>query len=477
MQPSSHKTKIVCTIGPASDSPEMLSRMMLAGMNIARINFSHGDFSGHGRVIGRIRQAAEAVGRRVAILADLPGPKIRLGQIAGEPVMLRPGEPFILTTQEIEGSDRRAFVSLTSLPQVVKKGDIIFINDGLIQLRVEAVQGCEVVSRVEVGGELRSRKGVNLPGIDLGESAFTKDDYSCLKFALENGVDCISQSFVSTAADIEAVREAAAVLGYQPFIIAKIERKSGRENIDAILAAADGVMVARGDLGVEIPIEEIAVTQKNIIAKANLLGKPVITATQMLESMVHNRRPTRAEATDVANAVLDGTDCVMLSGESAVGQYPLEAVAMLAKIAAATEPYRSPGHYYRMLNYLKAAESKKLVDLITSSVEKISNEIAPGAVLVPSLSGATARSMSRFRLPFWIFAISSREQTCQELIFSYGVYPLFYDEHPDDWSAYARTLVKEYAIEGDYVIMTEGPSPIRPQANHSMEIIDLCRPL
>ncbi|MBN2707230.1 MAG: pyruvate kinase [Deltaproteobacteria bacterium] len=475
MKMPAHKTKIVCTIGPASDSPERLAQMMLAGMNIARINFSHGDFSGHGQVMRRIREAARAVGRRVAIMADLPGPKIRLGQIADEPIFLRSGEPFVLTTQELEGNDKRASVSLPTLPQVVKKGDIIFINDGLIQLRVEAMQGGEIISRVEVGGELRSRKGLNLPGIDLGESAFTKDDYRCLKFALENGVDCISQSFVSQAADIDHVRQAAAGLGYQPFIVAKIERKSGRENIDAILAAADGIMVARGDLGVEIPIEEIAVTQKNIIAKANLLGKPVITATQMLESMVKNRRPTRAEATDVANAVLDGSDCVMLSGESAVGQYPLEAVAMLAKIAAATEPYRSPGHYYRMLDYLKARENKKLVDLITLSVEKISGEINPGAVLVPSTSGATARSLSRFRLPVWIFAVSSREQSCQELLFSYGIFPLFYSGHPVDWRSYVAALVDEYEVRADFVIVTEGPSPAHPQAHHRMEIIDLCR--
>lgn len=473
MKLPANKTKIVCTIGPSSDSPDMLCKMIRAGMNIARINFSHGEFSGHGEVIGRIRAAAREAGRRVAILADLPGPKMRIGQIADEPVFLRQGERFTLTTEEIDGDSKRASMSLSRLPQVVKKGDILFINDGLIQIRVEEIQGSEVICLVEVGGELRSRKGLNLPGIDLGESAFTEHDYKCMEFALENGVDCISQSFVSDASDIEAVRKAAAGLGYQPFIIAKIERKNNRENIDSILDAADGIMVARGDLGVEIPIEDIAVTQKYIIAKANLLGKPVITATQMLESMVRNLRPTRAESTDVANAILDGTDCVMLSGESAMGQYPLESVEMLAKIAGATEPFRPARHYYRLLKYMREKERKKLVDLITSSIEKVSGEIDTGAILVPSASGATARNMCRFRLPVWIFAVSPREKTCQEMLFSYGVYPLLYNEHPGNWTGFAREMVKEYEIRGDYVVMTEGPSPTHPQENHRMEIIDI----
>ena len=468
-----NKTKIVCTIGPASDSPEMLRKMILAGMNIARINFSHGEFPGHREVIKRIRAAAMEAGRRVAILADLPGPKMRIGQIADEPVYLRQDERFILTTENIEGNSKRASMSLPRLPQVVKKGDILFINDGLIQIRVEEIQGSEVVCVVEVGGELSSRKGLNLPGIDLGESAFTEHDYKCMKFALENGVDCISQSFVSDASDVEAVRKASADLGYQPFIIAKIERKNNRENIDAILDAADGIMVARGDLGVEIPIEDIAVAQKYIIAKANLLGKPVITATQMLESMVKNRRPTRAESTDVANAILDGTDCVMLSGESAMGQYPLESVEMLVKIATSTEPSRPSRHYYRLLKYMREKARNNLVDLITSSIEKVSGEIDTGAVIVPSASGATARSMSRFRLPVWILTISPSEKTCQEMLFSYGVYPLLYNDHPGNWTGYARALAKEYEIKGDFLIMTEGPSPNHPQTNHRMEIIDI----
>jgi len=322
-----NKTKLVCTIGPASDSPEMLAQMLEAGMTIARLNFSHGEFQAHGEVIRRIRQAAEKTGLPVAIMADLPGPKIRIGTLAVEPIELMIGNRFTLTTEQVAGTSERVSVTLKELPRAVRPGDVVFINDGLIQVQVEEVEGEQVHCRVLVGGKLRSRKGLNLPGIDLGISAFTEHDRACMQFALEHGVDAISQSFVNDAADIRAVREAAAAMGFQPFIIAKIERASILDKLDEIMEAADGVMVARGDLGVEIPIEQIAVTQKLITARANLFGKPVITATQMLESMINNRRPTRAESTDVANAILDGTDCVMLSEESALGRYPLRRCA------------------------------------------------------------------------------------------------------------------------------------------------------
>jgi pyruvate kinase len=324
-----HKTKLVCTIGPASESPEILRQMLNAGMTIARLNFSHGDFSGHKAMIDKLRQTTTTDGKHVTILADLPGPKMRVGQLAEEPIELQSGDAFTLTTDEIIGDRQRVSVSFPRLPAVVKPGDHLFLNDGIIQLEVVKVVGHEVECRVFVGGELRSRKGLNLPGIALGVSAFTEHDHDCLKFALENGVHAISQSFVETRADVEAVREAAAALGHHPFIIAKIERAGALAHIDEILEAADGIMIARGDLGVETPLEGIAVIQKQLIRKANLLGKPAITATQMLESMVDHFRPTRAESTDVANAILDGTDCVMLSEESAMGKFPVQAVRML----------------------------------------------------------------------------------------------------------------------------------------------------
>jgi pyruvate kinase len=366
-------------------------------------------------------------------------------------------------------------VSFSTLPQSVKPGDLIYLNDGFIQLEVMNVQGREVRCRVAVGGELRSRKGLNLPGIDLGITAFTDHDRRCLQFALENGVDAVSQSFVEAGEDLQNVRRAAASLGFSPFIIAKIERSRALARIDEILEVADGIMIARGDLGVEIPIEQIALVQKQLMRKANLLGKPVITATQMLESMTGNRRPTRAEATDVANAILDGTDCVMLSGESAMGKYPSESVAMLANIAAAIEPYRPATYVRETLRGIGQGGRISLTDLIALSVETTLERIAPAAVFVPTHTGATARSIARFRPPVWITAVSSQESTCQRLQFSYGVYPLCEPDHPDDWNAYVRNWMQDHEVKGTLVVLTEGPSAKHPEANNRMEIIDLSR--
>jgi pyruvate kinase len=475
MKLPAHKTKIVCTIGPASESPETMGQMIQAGMNVARLNFSHGDFTGHKKVIEHLREAARTAGRRLAILADLPGPKIRVGQFAKEPVELKPGDPFTLTTEEVVGDSRRVSVSFSTLPQSVKPGDLIFLNDGFIQLEVLGVKAPEVQCRVIVGGELRSRKGLNLPGINLGITAFTDHDRRCLQFALENGVDAVSQSFVESGEDLQNVRRAAASLGFSPFIVAKVERSRALAHIDEILEEADGIMIARGDLGVEIPIEQIALVQKQLMRKANLLGKPVITATQMLESMTDNRRPTRAEATDVANAILDGTDCVMLSGESAMGKYPVESAAMLGKIAAAIEPYR-PAHYVReTLRAIGRGDRIRPTELIAMSVETTLERISPVAVFVPTHSGATARSIARFRPPVWIAAVSSQESTCQRLQFSYGVYPMCEPDHPEDWNAYVRQWMRDHELQGNLVVLTEGPSAKHPQANNRMEIIDLSR--
>lgn len=267
-----HKTKIVCTIGPASANPAVMEKMIQAGMDVARLNFSHGDFPGHQKVIENLRISARTAGRRLAIMADLPGPKIRIGQLAQEPIELKPGDSFTLTTDEVLGDPSRVSVTFAPLPQAVKPGDTLFLNDGLIQLEAVKVGGKEVQCRVMVGGELRSRKGLNLPGVDLGIPAFTDHDSRCLKFALEQGVDAVSQSFVESGKDIAAVRNGATRLGFNPFIIAKIERSRALAHIDEILDAADGIMIARGDLGVEIPIEQIALVQKQLMRKANLRG-------------------------------------------------------------------------------------------------------------------------------------------------------------------------------------------------------------
>ena len=471
-----NKTKIVCTIGPASDSQDILERLIRAGMNVARLNFSHGDFAEHQAVIRRIRAASRTTGQPVALMADLPGPKIRLGQFAEEPVKLRVGDTFTLTTEEIDGTVDRVSVTFAELPQAVRPGNRLFLNDGLIQLKVLESAGREVHCEVLIGGQLSSRKGLNLPGIDLGISAFTDHDRHCLAFALENGVDAISQSFVENATDITAVRKAAADLGHDPFLIAKIERAGALDHIDDILQAADGIMVARGDLGVEIPIAQIALVQKKLIWKANRLGKPVITATQMLESMTTNRRPTRAEATDVANAVLDGTDAVMLSGESAMGQFPVDAAEMLATIAANIEPLRTVFPLREELPASARDKDVSLPDLIARSVVTTSQRITPAAVIVPTHSGATARRITRFRLPVWITAVSSYEKTCQDLLFSYGVFPVCEPEHPTDWRSWIRNWLKVQELSGHLVVMTEGPSRKHPERNNRMEIVDLRKP-
>jgi pyruvate kinase len=466
-----HKTKIVATIGPASEAPEMLERLIRAGLNVARLNFSHGDFSGHGDRIARIRAAEKATGRRVAIMADLPGPKMRVGKIEPEPIQLLPGESFTLTSEDIVGDERRVSMSFARLPKVVKPGDRLFLNDGLVQLVVERVAGNDVHCKVAVGGELRSKKGLNLPGIHLGMGAFTDHDRACLEFALKNGVDAVSQSFVETAADIEAVRAAAKAIGKQPFIIAKIERSDALKNFDEILKATDGVMVARGDLGVEVPIEEMAILQKQLIAKASLAGKPVITATQMLESMTASRLPTRAEATDVANAILDGTDCIMLSGESAMGKYPEEAVAMLARIAAYTEAHRPPTRSEDLRALLRQTQPATAAEAIAAVVEHALETVPCAAVFVPTRTGTTARMIARFNPAVWIVAVSREVAVCQGLAFSYGVHPVPLADDPEDWRSFARDWLRHHQVPGPVAMLVAGPSTRNPDANHRIEFL------
>ncbi len=468
-----NKTKIICTIGPSSESPEIMEKMLRAGMDIARLNFSHGSFDSHRAVIRNLKSAARAAGKRVVLMADLSGPKMRIGMLKQEPVELSPGDTFVLTTEDIVGDADKASVSFKTLPQAVKVGDTLFLNDGIIQIDVSGVTGTEVVCKVVVGGELRSRKGLNLPGIRLGISAFTARDRECLKFAAEEGVDAVCQSFVESGADIRAVRQAADTLDYHPFIIAKIERSNALAQMEDILDAADGIMIARGDLGVEVPIERIAVIQKDLMKQANRRTKPVITATQMLESMTESRRPTRAEATDVSNAILDGTDCVMLSAESAMGKYPVEAVAMLAKIASEVEPKRRQITVDDLYQGIDIRSRLKLEHLIAIAVEASLKYASPAAVFTPTHGGRTARSLSLFRLPVWIVAVSSNAQTCQNLVFSSGVYPVYEPDHPDDWNAFIKKRLEIFELTGDLAILTEGPSSKYPKANNRMEIINL----
>jgi len=471
-----HKTKIVCTIGPASSEPRVLERMIRQGMNVARLNFAHGDLESHGQAIQRIRAAAKRTGRRVAILADLPGPKIRIGKLAQEPVELVRGQEIILTREQVLGDARRISVSFAGLSKATQPGDAIFLNDGFIRLKVKEVREGEVNCRVVVGGPLHSHKGVNLPGVDLGISAVTDDDLRFLAFALEHGVDAVSVSFVQTPGDIETVRRAAAVQGHAPFVIAKIERAVAIRRFRAILKAADGIMVARGDLGVETPIEGIALLQKRLIHQANLLGKPVITATQMLESMTENSRPTRAEVTDVANAILDGTDAVMLSEESAMGAYPVEAVSMLAKIARVTEAQRL-NVPLRVAAPRRTSQEISVEEAIALDVVSTVDCLHPCLIATPTQTGATARRISRFKLPPWIVAFSPSEATCQQLAFSYGVYPVQVEDDERDWKEIVLDWCGREGITTGVAVMTQGSSRGDSGSTNRLEVIKLGEPV
>jgi len=472
------KTKIVCTIGPASRDQEILEQMLLAGMNIARINLAHGELKDHRQTIDNVHSASQTSGQRVAIFADLPGPKMRVGQFTQEAVLLERGQEFTLYNKEIIGDQQRASVNFEGLPAVVKPGDWIFMNDGYIQLQVDEVVGDQVRCKVIAGGELRAHKGVNFPGIDLGISAFTDQDRELLRFAAEQKLDGVGESFVQTAEDIQELRSAAAALDYEPMIIAKIERAGALENIDQILDVSDGIMVARGDLGVEIPIEKIPNVQKELIRKANLVGKPVITATQMLESMTHNRRPTRSEATDVANAILDGTDCVMLSGETAVGRYPVETVTTMSNLACEAESKVKVLGIADLLKLRQARDEISQSDLIALAVYLTIETIRPALVIILANTGDTVRRVSRFGLEQWIIAPSQNESTCQRLEFSRGVLPAHTVDKsllstPESRRQYAIAQLETYGVDCGLVLLVEGSGTLKAEDTKRIDIIDL----
>ncbi|HII01414.1 TPA: pyruvate kinase [Methanosarcinaceae archaeon] len=476
MQFPDHKTKIVCTIGPASSSESMLREMVLKGMNVARINFSHGDFESHGEIIRRVRKVAEELDRVVAILADLPGPKIRIGKLEKEPVMLYKGKKVTLTVEDVPGTEERIPVNYEQLPESVEKGSLIYLRDGFIQLRCLEVSGRDVLCEVLIGGELFSHKGLNLPGAKIFLDTVTERDFEILEFALEEGVDTFSVSFVEKAEDIRKVRNFAADRGKAAYIVAKIERGQAVRNIDGILEEADALMVARGDLGVEIPIQEMPAVQKELIYKAKLLGIPVITATQMLISMTDNIRPTRAEATDVANAILDGTDAVMLSEETAVGSYPVEVVEMMAKIAKATENWRVRTKWGldTILQGILAREMS-VDEVITLQVHEALQKLPVAAILTPTRSGATPRRISRFKPEPWILAFSRFPKTCSSLSLSYGVYPIYVKDPIEGWEEKATEKAKELGLAktGDLVIYTQGPASGKPGGTNVLKILTM----
>ncbi len=451
------RTKIVCTIGPASDSVEIIKQLIKNGMNVARLNFSHGTHEEHARRVEAIRQAAGEVGAVVAIMLDTKGPEIRTGLVEGEKITLTEGKTLILTTEEITGTAERLSISYKGLPADVRPGSRILLADGLIELQVTSVEGTEVLCQVINGGELGSRKNVHLPGVEVNLPAVTEQDVADIKFAVENGFDFIAASFIRTASDVLAIRKVLEEKDSDIQIIAKIESHQGVENIDEILKVADGIMVARGDMGVEIPTEEVPLLQKMIIEKCNRLGKPVITATQMLESMINNPRPTRAEATDVANAIFDGTDAIMLSGETASGKYPVEAVAMMNRIAVRTE--RALG-FAELLGRKEISPMRTVTDAISHATCTTALDLGATAIITSTKSGHTARMVSKYRPKARIIAVTPKMDVVRKLSLVWGVMPLLVAETrgTDEMiEAAVQTALASGLIKcGDLVVITAG---------------------
>jgi pyruvate kinase len=413
-------TKIVCTIGPSSSSKEMLLRLAKAGMSVARLNLSHGPIGKQMAVLHRIRSVSSKAGIPIGILADLPGPRIRVGKVSPEPMDLHDGSNLTLTSRRVVGNPKLVSITHPSILRELDKGDPVFLADGTIRLTVERVARGEALCRVTRGGSLFSGKGVNLPGKQLGLRTLTPKDISMLRLVLKNRVDFVGLSFTANADDIVRAKRIIKQAGRQAWVIAKIERRQAVKNFNEIIHEADGAMVARGDLGVEMGIDSIPLLQKDIIRKANAAGRPVITATQMLESMVNNPTPTRAEVTDIANAIIDGTDAVMLSEETAVGKYPIEAVRVMKRVAAATEkalPYRT------LLDSKRTLVKAIVQEAISFSASDIAYAVGASCIVAHTRTGLTARRVSRYRPSVPIIALAHSKPVANQLSLLWGVYP------------------------------------------------------
>ena len=461
-RPTARHTKIVCTIGPASDSPEMIEQLAWTGMDAARLNFSHGDHDAHRRVIQCVRRTQDMIGRPLAVIADLQGPKIRIGTLEA-PITVQPGDTMMLAPAG-EGHPGDFEITFPQLPEVVSPGSEILINDGLVRLRVVDTAGPRVESRVEVGGLISSGKGVNLPGTHLPIPSLTPKDLDDLAFALENGVDYVALSFVRRADDVADLCERVAAAGSPARVIAKIEKAEAIDDLEAIVQVSDAVMVARGDLGVEIGAPDVPLLQKLIIRSARDSGCTVITATQMLETMVHQPEPTRAEASDVANAVLDGTSAVMLSGETAAGRYPLEAVAMMNRIVRAVEPSLS---YHQV----GREASGSMGSILSHAACDIAEDLEASAIAVPTQSGSTARQVSRYRPRRPILAASPDPGVLQQLALDWAVVPLVIEPSETLEELWKRTVDAAVASglvgPGESVVLTGGTHLNTPGAtNH-----------
>ncbi|MGN7760852.1 pyruvate kinase [Paenibacillus sp. 22594] len=416
------KSKIVCTIGPASESLENIKKLILAGMNVARLNFSHGDFEEHGNRIKTIRQASKELGKTVAILLDTKGPEIRTGKLEVEPIELVQDEYLTLTTEEILGDQNRISITYSDLPNDVQVGSTILIDDGLIGLTVVDVQGTEIKTRIVNGGTIKSKKGVNVPGVAISLPGITEKDTNDIIFGIEQDIDFIAASFVRKASDVLEIRALLEKHNASHIqIISKIENQQGVDNLDEILEVSDGLMVARGDLGVEIPAEDVPLAQKLMIQKCNIAGKPVITATQMLDSMQRNPRPTRAEASDVANAIFDGTDAIMLSGETAAGKYPVESVLTMSRIAEKAE---SALNHREIFMKQQIAQETTVTEAISQSVAISALDLNAKAIISSTVTGHTARVVSKYRPKSQIIAVTTQERTMRQLALVWGVTPV-----------------------------------------------------
>ena len=414
--PARLATKIVCTIGPASSSPSVLGHMIRAGMDVARINFSHGTYEEHLKSIKTIRKVSHRLRRPVAILQDLPGPKLRVGKLASDPMHLRRLDTITLTTKPSKAKGKIP-VAYPDLPKAVRKGDMVYLADGSIRLEVLRTTRDEVEARVLVGGDLVSGKGLNLPRLRTRVPAITREDREHLHFGLENNLDIVAVSFVQRAEDIRMARRVAEEKGREIFVVAKIEKKEAVEDLEEIVKEADGVMVARGDLGVELSLERIPIVQKRIIFEANRSAKPVITATQMLESMISSPSPTRAEVTDIANAIIDGSDALMLSEETAIGGYPVEAVRVLQKVAQETERYLPK----EITQQRRMWHENSQEDAIAFAACETALQISAAAIVTPTRTGKTARRVSKYRPPLPIVALTSHADVEKQLLLSWGV--------------------------------------------------------
>ena len=452
------KTKIICTLGPASDSPEMIRQLMLSGMNGARFNFSHATHEYAKEKLAIVKQLREELKLPIATILDTKGPEIRIGTFKDNQVELKTGQLFTLTTEEVEGTENQVSITYKDLPKDIEEGKTVLLDDGLIEMKVMSKTETTIVCRVENGGVISNRKGINVPGTKLSMPFVSERDRSDIIFGIQEGFDCIAASFTRNAEDILAVRKILDEHNCHSInIIAKIENAEGVENIDQILRVVDGIMVARGDMGVEIPLEDVPILQKKLIKKAYLAGKQVITATQMLDSMIKNPRPTRAESTDVANAIYDGTSAIMLSGETAAGNYPVEAVKTMVRIAERTE---------EAINYVRRFQSRETVmnfdvtNAISHATCTTAHDLGASAIITVTMSGVTARQVSKFRPASPIVACTNRDTVYHQLSLSWGVVPMRIDTETDSESLF------EHAVEaaqraglvhsGDLVVITAG---------------------